>query len=85
MPNVKVKVYDTQNNSWMFDQDVDVDTYDDIKGLIGHDSRHRYTDRETREDPFTSTGRRVTGDVTIFCSPAKSKAGKSHMFHRLIK
>ncbi len=75
MPSVKVRVYNTQNNEYSFDQVVDVKTFGDIQTLIGHQPNARYTDKATRSDPFSDTSKLVAGDVTIFMSPSKSKAG----------
>ena len=75
MPSVKVRVYNTQNNEYSFDQVVDVKTFADVKQLIGHQDNARYTDKATRADPFTDPNKLVAGDVTIFMSPSKSKAG----------
>lgn len=75
MPNVRIRVYNTQNNAYSFDQDVSVGTFEDVKKLIGHNSSSRYTDRDDKTDPFLNPSREVTKDVTIFESPSKSKAG----------
>jgi hypothetical protein len=77
MPNVRVRVYNTQNNSYSFDQDVTVSTFGEIQTLIGFNHSSRYTDREDKTDPFLNPERQVTKDVTIFESPSKSKAGNS--------
>ncbi len=70
-----ITYYNTQNNSYDFDQVVDVKTYGEISQLIGVQQNSRYTDKDTREDPFIDENKLVAGDVTIFCSPSKSKAG----------
>ncbi len=75
MPHINVKVYDTQNNSFLFQQDVNVETFGDIKELIGFSSSTRYTNRDDKSDAFANTARPVVGDVTIFASASKSKAG----------
>jgi len=75
MATAKIRVYSTQNNEYSFDQVVDVKTYGDIKQLIGYNPTSRYTDKDTRQDAFADEDKLVAGDVTIFCSPSKSKAG----------
>jgi len=75
MPNVRVRVYNTQNNAYSFDQDVTVSNYGEIKEMIGFNSSSRYTDKDDRSDPFMNTNKLVTKDVVIFESPSKSKAG----------
>jgi hypothetical protein len=75
MPNIRLRVYDTQNNSWNVDTDVDVTTMADVKALIGYNDTTRYTDKEDRKNPFEDETRLVNGDLTIFASPSSSKAG----------
>jgi len=75
MPSIRLRVYNTQNNSYSFDQDISLDNYGDIKKAIQFNNSSRYTDKEDRNDPFANEDRMVTGDVTIFESPASSKAG----------
>jgi len=76
MPNIRLRVYDTQNNNFKVDTDVSVSTFKDIKDLISFNASSRYTDKADRTDPFLNLDKLVTNDVTIFESPAKSKAGK---------
>lgn len=75
MPNIRLRVYNTQNNDFEVDTDVTVTTFQDIKDLIGFDAASRYTDKADRTDPFLNLTKLVTNDVTVFRSPAKSKAG----------
>jgi hypothetical protein len=75
MPNIRLRVYDTQNNSWNVDQDVDVETMGDVKNLIGFNETTRYTDKDDRSNPFADDSKLVTKDITIFASPTSSKAG----------
>jgi hypothetical protein len=76
MPNIRLRVYDTQNNTWNVDTDVDVETMKDVKDLIGFNQTTRYTDKADRSNPFEREDKLVTGDLTIFASPTSSKAGK---------
>lgn len=85
MPNIRVRVYNTQNNSYSFDQDVSVSTFGEIKELIGHNPGSRYTDKEDRSDPFMNDNKPVTQDVVIFESPSKSKAGMATFKEMLIR
>ncbi len=81
MPNIRLRVYDTQNNNFKVDQDVSVSTFQDVKDLIGFNATSRYTDKADRTDPFLNINKLVTNDITIFESPAKSKAGCGNIMH----
>jgi len=85
MPNIRVRVYNTQNNSYTFDQDVSVATFGEVKSLIGHNPSSRYTDKDDRSDPFLNESKLVTKDVVIFESPSKSKAGMATFREMLIR
>ena len=85
MPNVRVRVYNTQNNAYTFDQDVSVSNFGEVKQLIGHNPSSRYTDKEDRTDPFLNDSKAVTTDVVIFESPSKSKAGMATFKEMLIR
>jgi hypothetical protein len=85
MPNIRVRVYNTQNNSYTFDQDVSVATFGEMKDLIGHNPSSRYTDKDDRSDPFLNEAKLVTKDVVIFESPSKSKAGMATFKEMLIR
>ena len=75
MAYVRIRVYDTLNSEFTFDKEANVSTYGDIKKLINPKSGTRYIDRATKEDAFLNEGKLVTGDVIIFSTPGKSKAG----------
>ncbi len=85
MPNVRVRVYNTQNNSYTFDQDVSVNNFGEVKELIGHNPSSRYTDKEDRSDPFLNDSKPITKDVVIFESPSKSKAGMATFKQMLVR
>ncbi len=75
MPSIRLRIYNTQNNSYSMDQDVSVATFGEIKELIGFNPSSRYTDKDDRSDPFLNDNKLVTQDVVIFESPSTSKAG----------
>jgi len=75
MPNIRLKVFDTQSSEWVIDEDVDATDMRDIQARVSSGPNQRFTDRATRENAFADPERLVTGDITLFRSSAKSKAG----------
>ena len=71
---IRLKIFNTQSSEWTKDEDVDVKTMGDIQSMV-QDGIHTFTDRATREPAFSNPEKLVSGDVTLFSSSQKSKAG----------
>ena len=75
MPRIKLKVFNTQSSAWEIDEDIDASTMRDVQARVNPGANDRYTDRATREAAFSNPDKLVTGDITLFKSASKSKAG----------